>query len=937
MIKLNYLFGLMSRVIGCFVVLALVLISSCKDDENPVAVATVQFSTTQQSVSEAGNSVTVLINFDKAAGRDGVITISVAEGNETDYTTHYLTNPNGSSGTIELEVSKGQTSTQFTFTPVNNVLLQDDKTVTFNIADVSSGFEIGANDSDLITINDDEGPTRANFAVASSSTAENLTDGIDITINLTSPAPGTGSVVVAFESANATYTTNFTTEPAVASGLIEVPVAVGETTVHFKVKPVDDGSVNATRTINFTFEEATGAVELGTTITSHTLSITDNETPSEAKFDGTSASVSEDNATGITVPLTLNPATNGTGTAVISFTGGTYGEDFTTDPAAVSGKITLNVATSASAASFKVIPVNDAEVSANREITFTLTESTGVVTLGATGKTYQVTIQEDDQVTTIADVRTAFPGTTTDITTSLRIHGVVTSSNPQVNINNIWVQDATGGIVVRLVGANNNTIKRGDEVTIQLNGGQYFEFSGLLQIQNVPNANVTVNNENVTLPTPEVITVAQLNSNAFEGKLVRINDVAFVDANGTATMSGTRAVSNGTTNANVRTETTAPHASSVLPYGFGTITGLAGENGGVAQIIPITFADDVFASNPIGTINVIQAITDFGSVNNGAHSVSQQFTIAGTSLTQSVAVSASAGFEVSLDDASFSSSVTLPSTGGTVHVRFSPTTGTNQVVNGTITSKSLGAAPVSFNVSGTEAGNAASDLLLLENFNYAAGELTTVATGIWSVNSGGGTNNIPVVAGALTMSGYPSSGVGNSITMTTTGQDALRDFTGANVTSGDVYVSFLLNVTSAQATGDYFFALLPSGNTSNYTGRTFIKSSGSGFVIGISKGSVGANETLTYGATEFSFNTTYLVVIKYSFVTGTTNDTAAIYVLSSVPGSEPSTPAASSNTNANGDQANLGRVGIRQGGNTNAPALKLSGIRVGITWADLFE
>lgn len=922
---------------SCLVLVGLVLISSCKDDENPVSVATVQFSTAQQTVSESGTAVTVLLNFDKAAGRDGTITVSATEGADTDYTTHYLTNPNGSSGTIELEVSKGQTSTQFTFTPVNNALLQDDKTVTFTITDVSSGFEIGANDSDVITITDDEGPTRANFAVASSTTAENLTDGIDVTINLTSPAPGTGSVVVAFESANAVYTTNFITEPAVASGLLEVPIAVGETVVHFKVKPVDDGSVNATREITFTFEEATGAVEIGTTITSHTFSITDNETPSEATFDGASATTGEENASGITVPIKLDPATNGTGTVVVTFAGAAYGDDFTTEPAAVGGEITVDVGTSASAASFKVIPVNDTDVTANREITFTLNESTGVVTLGGTGTSYEVTIEEDDAITTIADVRAAFPGTTTNITSSLRIHGVVTSSNPQVNTNNIWVEDNTGGIVVRLATANNNTIERGDEVTIQLNGGQYFEFSGLLQIQNVPNANVVVNSKGAALPTPPVISVAELNAGTFEGRLVQLNGVAFVDANGTATMSGTRAVSNGTATTNVRTETGAPHASSVIPYGFGTVVGLAGENAGVGQIIPIVFANDVFASNPVGTINVTQSLTDFGTVNNGVSSASQQFTLTGTTLTQNVIVSASAGFEVSSDNTTFGPSASFPTSGGTVYVRFSPASGTNQVINGTITSKSLGAAPVSFSVSGTEGGNAASDLLLLENFNYTAGELTTVATGIWTVNTGGGTNNIPVVAGALTMAGYPSSNVGNSITLTTTGQDALRDFTGSNATSGDLYVSFLLNVTSAQATGDYFFALLPSGNTSNYTGRTFIKSSGSGFVVGISKGSVGANEALSYGTTEFAFNTTYLVVIKYSFVAGTTNDTAAIYVLETVPGSEPSSATASNNTNTNGDQANLGRVGIRQGAAANAPALKLSGLRVGTTWADLFE
>ncbi len=780
MIKLNYLFGLMSRVIACFVVLTLVLISSCKDDENPVAVATVQFSTTQQSVSEAGNSVTVLLNFDKAAGRDGVITISVTEGNETDYTTHYLTNPNGSSGTIELEVSKGQTSTQFTFTPVNNALLQDDKTVTFTIADVSSGFEIGANDSDLITINDDEGPTRANFAVASSSTAENLTDGIDVTINLTSPAPGTGSVVVAFESANATYTTNFTTEPAVASGLIEVPVAVGETTVHFKVKPVDDGSVNATRTINFTFEEATGAVELGTTITSHTLSITDNETPSVATFYGSSADI-EENQSVSNIQIVLNPETNGAGTIVIEYAGGTYGEDFTTDPAAEDGKITLSVPTATSVITLKVIPVNDSEVSANREITFTLTESTGVVTLGETGKTYDVTILEDDAVATIADVRAAFPGTTTNITNSLRIRGIVTSSNPQVNANNIWVQDATGGIVVRLAAANNNTIERGDDVTIQLVGGQYLEFSGLLQIQNVPNANVVVNSKGVPLPTPEVITVAQLNSGSHEGKLVRINGVAFRDANGTATMSGTRPASNGTETINVRTEATAPHQGSVMPYGFGTITGLAGENGGAAQIIPIVFANDVFASNPVGTIGTTGTLTDFGSVNNGAASAEQSYTVQGATLTSDIVVTASTGYQVSLTSGgTFSTSVTIPAASvnasNTVYVRFAPVSGVNQVITGTLTHKSLGAAPVSVSVAGTETGNVSGtgtlmiyevygaggnsgatfnqDYIVLYNGTSAAIDLSTYSVHYSSATGTFGTANNSVLGGTIEAGKY---------------------------------------------------------------------------------------------------------------------------------------------------------------------------------------
>lgn len=945
MIKLNKLFWLMSRITTAFAVFGLLLVVSCsKDDEEAVGVSTVQFANEAQTVAENGTATTINIPFDKAAGKDGTITITVTAGANTVYGTHFTTSPNGTTGSFEIEVAKGQTSAQFTFTPINNALLADDRSVVLAISDVSSAFEIGTKDSNTITITDDEGPTAANFALGSSTADETLSAGIDVTINLTNAAPGTGTITVSFTSTNAAYTTNFTTEPAATAGKVVVTVAQGATSVTFKVKPVDDGSVNASREIAFTITEASGAVVVGTALIEHDLTITDNETPSVVTFTAATSTVSEGEAAGVTVPLTLAPQTNGTGTVSVTFTGGVYGDDFTTDPAAVAGKISIPVASGVTAASFKVIPVNNDAVSTDKEITFTLSEPTGIVTLGSTGLTNELTIQDDDAITTIAAVRAAFPGTTTNITSSLRIRGVVTSANPQVNTNNIWVQDATGGIVVRLATANNNAIERGDEVSIQLNGGQYLEFNGLLQVQNVPNANVVVENQDVTLPAPEVITVTQFNSGEYEGRLVRINDVAFVDANGTATMSGTRVVSNGTLTTNIRTETGAPHAASVLPYGFGIITGLAGENLGAAQIIPVSFVDDVFANNPVGSLNVVQSITDFGSIDNGVESVSQSYTVQGTGMNANanIVVTASPGYKVSkLVGGPYTLSVTIDaaevSAMNNIFVKFTPASGVNQVIAGTLTHKPLGGTPVSFAVTGTETGNAASDLLLLENFTYTTGELTTVASTVWTVNSGGGTNNIPVVAGGQTFTGYPSSAVGNSITLANTGQDAFRGFTSASATSGDVYVSFLMNVTSAQANGDYFFAFLPDNSTSNYTARTFIKSSGTGFVIGLSKGSVGGNETAVYGTTEYSFSTTYLVVIKYSFVAGATNDTAVIHVLSSVPGSEPSSPETSNGTNTNADQVNLGRIGVRQGTAANAPAMKLSGFRVATTWADLFE
>lgn len=837
MIKFNKLFWQLNRIASAFAIFGLLLVISCsKDDDEPVSVATVQFTNEAQTVSENGAAVTINIPFDKAAGRAGTITVAVAEGTATEYGTHFTTSPNGTTGSFEIEVSKGQTSAQFTFTPINNALLADDKSVVFTISDVSSGFEIGTKDSNTITITDDEGPTQANFAVAASSTAENLTAGQDVTINLSSAAPGTGTVTVSFTSATAVYTTNFTTEPAATAGELEIPVALGATSITFKVKPVDDGSVNATRTITFTLAEASGAVVLGTAITGHTFTVTDNETPSAAVFNDDGSSVGEEVAPGIIIPLTLDPQTNGTGTVVVTFAGGTYGTDFTTDPAAVSGVITVPVASGVTAASFKVIPVDNAVAAAAKEVTFTLSGSTGIVTLG-TGVTHVLTIEDDDAITTIADVRAAYSGTA-NITSSKRIRGVVTSSNPQVNTNNIWVQDATGGIVVRLVAANGNAIERGDEVSVQLNGGQYFEFNGLLQVQNVPNANVTIVNEGVTLPTPESITVAQLNSNAYEGKLVRITDVAFVDANGTATMSGTRVVSTGSVTTNIRTESGAPHAASVLPYGFGTITGLAGENLGAAQIIPVSFADDVFASSPAGTIGVTSSFTDFGSVNTGTESASQSYTVQGTSLTQDVVITASTGFKVSLIEAGpYGSTVTIPAatanTVTTVYVKFVPTVGGAQA--GTVTHKSLGAAPAMANVAGTGVGLSPLQTLALWTFETTAPVLNN-ATAITNLLAEAGLQANVAVASGLHASADTdySSPAGNG---------SSKSFSSNTWAIGDYY-QFVASTTgfsdisitwdqTGSSTGPGDFTLQYSTDGTNFTtlpSYAIVKSTGSNII-----------------------------------------------------------------------------------------------------------
>lgn len=216
--------------------------------------------------------------------------------------------------------------------------------------------------------------------------------------------------------------------------------------------------------------------------------------------------------------------------------------------------------------------------------------------------------------------------------------------------------------------------------------------------------------------------------------------------------------------------------------------------------------------------------------------------------------------------------------------------------------------------------------LLVEDFNYTTGTLLT-ANG-WTGHSGVGTNAITVAAASVSYSGYASSGVGNEVTMTTSGEDDNKAFTSTN--SGSLYAAFIVNVTSATTGGDYFthFCQSSGSGAAGFFGRVFVKKDASNnLAFGISK-----QGTAVYSSFSYALNTTYLIVIKYTFNSTASDDVAYLFVNPAIGGTEPS-PLLTS-TDVSTDATGLIAIALRQGGSTTAPVLKLDGIRVATTWAD---
>ena len=215
--------------------------------------------------------------------------------------------------------------------------------------------------------------------------------------------------------------------------------------------------------------------------------------------------------------------------------------------------------------------------------------------------------------------------------------------------------------------------------------------------------------------------------------------------------------------------------------------------------------------------------------------------------------------------------------------------------------------------------------LFTENFDYPVGD--SIINHGWINHSGSGTQ-ITVATGSLTYSGYPASGIGNHVVVaggSGSREDVHADFPAQGVT-GAVYAAFLANISAATTTGDYFFHLAPPFPTTFFKPRLMIQDDGSGNLqFGITKA---LTASAVYTTPIYSYNTTYLLVIKYEFSPGDSNDVAKLFINPSL-GSEP--PVADLTSVDVVPDDSIAAVCLRQG--SQAYTVLVDGITIGTSWS----
>ena len=360
---------------------------------------TVAFDATTSNASELTTTFNIPVSISTASGLSVTVDYSVTGGTATSGGTDFTL----AAGTLTF--AAGVTTQNISVTVNNDVLDEVDETIIIDISNPGNS-SLGTNTSHTYTINDnDTAPTVAFSATTSNATEATTT----VTIPVTLSAISGKTVTVDYSVTGGTATSGGTDFTLAAGTLTFAPGIISQ---NISITVNDDSINELSETIIVDLSTPSNST-LGTN-TSHTYTITDNDTAPSVAFTATTSNGSEATAS-VNIPVSLSGnVTTQTVTVGYSVTGGTAtgsGTDFTL----ASG--TLTFVSGDTSENISVTINNDSLDEANETIQVTLASPT-VATLG-TNTAHTYTINDDDPAPTVAFSATTSNGS--EATTSVTI------------------------------------------------------------------------------------------------------------------------------------------------------------------------------------------------------------------------------------------------------------------------------------------------------------------------------------------------------------------------------------------------------------------------------------------------------------------------------------------------------------------------------------
>ncbi len=203
------------------------------------------------------------------------------------------------------------------------------------------------------------------------------------------------------------------------------------------------------------------------------------------------------------------------------------------------------------------------------------------------------------------------------------VYATVTMDDKSGNIyKSAFVQDGSKGINLHLLSFGG--LYEGDSIRIYLKGLTLSEYAGLLQIDSVHVDNNIIKIATYRNITPQTVTIDQINTGLYIAKLVKIENVQFIDSDlGKTFADAENKISENRTLIDendqtliVRTSGYANFASSVIPSGRGSIIAIVSKFNADWQLLIRNLADINFNLRRFGDIDTTFS-EDFSGIQNG--------------------------------------------------------------------------------------------------------------------------------------------------------------------------------------------------------------------------------------------------------------------------------------------------------------------------------
>lgn len=264
------------------IVAAILLLTACNKKDTPIPDRSQQLLPIKAGfvqdvihVTESGTETTTQIQLSASSNKEEKLVLKL-NPQTAQYGIDFTTNPVAVDGFIEIPIARGSREAALQIIPINNQIKNGERLVVVEIDAQKSSVALDNRHSVRLQLLDDETVAVIGFAQNDSKVNEASNHHKEVVLNINPLAISDGYVDIAFNTTLGGYGTHFTTTPELNNGKIRVPIRMGETSVRFYVKPVNDQQIQPDRKIRFSVVHTQGSFEVGIS-NLHTLTIEEDD------------------------------------------------------------------------------------------------------------------------------------------------------------------------------------------------------------------------------------------------------------------------------------------------------------------------------------------------------------------------------------------------------------------------------------------------------------------------------------------------------------------------------------------------------------------------------------------------------------------------------------------------------------------------------------